>query len=89
MSIPAPDEISIEDPLCNSSLGAWSLWTMSHPSHILDWRMKPRKTHGGVADTLNLHLPQVMAMERELEKGSICSSDDSDTDWWTDEQCAP
>ena len=26
---------------------------------ILEWSMKPCETHGGVADTLNLHLPQV------------------------------
>ena len=33
--IPAmvPDENSMEDPLCNSSFGAWSAWTMSHPTH--------------------------------------------------------
>ena len=36
MSIPAPDEISIEDPLCNSSLGSMVTLDYVTPSHILD-----------------------------------------------------
>ena len=35
MSIPAPDEISIEDPLCNSSLG--SMVTLAYVT-FLTWR---------------------------------------------------
>ena len=37
-----------------------SQWpVLSRP--ILDWSMKPCETHGGVAETRNLHLPQVMS----------------------------
>ena len=29
-----PDENSMEDPLCTPFSGAWSAWTMSHPTQL-------------------------------------------------------
>ena len=41
MSIPAPDEISIEDPLCNSSLG--SMVTLDYVTHLTFWAYRRLK----------------------------------------------
>ena len=50
MSIPAPDEISIEDPLCNSSLG--SMVTLDYLTPLTGY--EPKEMELTDADELNL-----------------------------------
>ena len=50
MSIPAPDEISIEDPLCNSSLG--SMVTLDYVTPLTGY--EPKEMELTDADELNL-----------------------------------
>ena len=50
MSIPAPDEISMEDPLCDSSLG--SMVTLDYVTHLTGY--EPKEMELIDADELNL-----------------------------------
>ena len=50
MSIPAPDEISMEDPLCDSSLG--SMVTLDYVTPLTGY--EPKEMELTDADELNL-----------------------------------
>ena len=47
MSNSAPDEFSMKIPCATPASGAWSLWTMSHPTHLVSYTRTPNRTMHG------------------------------------------
>ena len=76
MSIPAPDEISIEDPLCNSSLG--SMVTLDYVTPLTGY--EPKEMELTDADELNLATSSDIYFQNALDDTASFPNADIDDD---------